>query len=131
MFAGKNRLHNLTWIVDRNNIQIDGYTEDIMPLEPLADKFSAFNFHVIEIDGHNIREFVDACKFAKTIWEQPVVILAHTTPGKGVDFMEFDFKWHGAPPGKGPEDVFDKGDQLREALKDLRTLGGKISSECE
>lgn len=131
MFAGRNKLHNLTWIIDRNNIQIDGYTEDIMPLEPLKDKFEAFNFHVIEIDGHNIRELVDACRYAQSIWEKPVVIIAHTIPGKGVDFMEFDFKWHGAPPGKGPEDDFKKKDQLKEALKDLRTLGGKITSEAE
>ncbi len=131
MFAGKHSLHNLTWIIDRNNIQIDGYTEDVMPLEPLKDKFEAFNFSVIEIDGHNIREFVDACRYAQSIWEHPTVIIAHTTPGKGVDFMEFDFKWHGTPPGKGPEDKVAREHQLREALKDLRTLGGKITSEHE
>ncbi len=131
MFAGKHALHNLTWIIDRNNIQIDGYTEDIMPLEPLKDKFEAFNFSVIEIDGHNIREFVDACRYAQSVWEHPTVIIAHTVPGKGVDFMEFDFKWHGTPPGKGPEDQFSHEDQLKEALADLRTLGGKIQSEHE
>ena len=131
LFAGRNRLHNLTWIIDRNNIQIDGYTEDIMPLEPLRDKFEAFNFEVIEVDGHNIREFVDACNYARTVWEKPHVILAHTIPGKGVDFMEFDFRWHGAPPGAGPEDQVKKNQQLKEALKDLRTLGGKIKSEGE
>jgi len=131
MFAGRNKLHNLTWIIDRNNIQIDGYTEDIMPLEPLKDKFEAFNFSVIEVDGHNIQEFVDACRYAQTIWEHPTVIIAHTIPGKGVDFMEFDFKWHGAPPGQGPEDDYKKEEQLKEALHDLRTLGGKIQSEHE
>ncbi|MFH1711658.1 MAG: transketolase [Patescibacteria group bacterium] len=131
MFAGKHNLHNLTWIIDRNNIQIDGYTETVMPLEPLRDKFEAFNFHVIEIDGHNIREFVDACRYSQAIWENPVVIIAHTIPGKGVDFMEFDFKWHGIPPGQGPEDKIAKNKQLSEALRELRTLGGKIKSEQE
>ncbi len=131
MFAGKNKLHNLTWIIDRNNIQIDGYTEDIMPLEPLHDKFAGFNFEVVEINGHNIREFVDACSYAKSVWDKPVVIIAHTIPGKGVDFMEGDFKWHGSPPGKGPEDKVKKEEQMKEALKELRTLGGCITSECE
>lgn len=118
LFAGRNTLHNLTWIIDRNNIQIDGYTEDVMPLEPLVDKFTAFNFHVIEIDGHNIREFVDACAYAQSIFEQPCVIITHTTPGKGVDFMEFEPIWHGKPPKDKAE--------LNRALKSLRTLNGKI-----
>jgi transketolase len=131
MFAGKNKLNNLTWIIDRNNIQIDGNTESIMPLEPLKDKFESFNFAVIEVNGHNIQEIVDACRFAESIWEQPVVIIAHTIPGKGVDFMEFNYKWHGAPPGKGPEDKVSHAKQQAEALRDLRTLGGKIQSECE
>ena len=131
MFAGKHKLQNLTWVIDRNNIQIDGYTEDIMPLEPLKDKFEAFNFAVIEVDGHNINAFVDACREAQAIYEKPVVIIAHTIPGKGVDFMEFDFKWHGAPPGKGPEDEVAKENQRKEALNDLRTLGGRITSEHE
>jgi len=122
MFAGKENLHNLTWIVDRNNIQIDGYTEDIMPLEPLVDKFEAFNWSVIEIDGHNITQFVDACRYAQTIWENPVVIIAHTIPGRGVDFMEFEPSWHGKPPGDA--------DELQEALKDLRTLRGKLTNDA-
>lgn len=104
MFAGKYRLTNLTQIMDRNNIQIDGNTEDVMPLEPLADKYRAFNWHVIEIDGHNIREFADACAEAASIKEKPTLILAHTTPGKGVPTIENDYRWHGAPPGKGPTD---------------------------
>jgi len=120
LFAGRNRLHNLTWIIDRNNIQIDGYTEDIMPLEPLVDKFEAFNFHVIEVDGHNIREIVDACAYAQSIFEQPCVIIAHTTPGKGVNFMEFEPNWHGKPPKDKAE--------LNRALKALRTLNGKIEA---
>ena len=120
LFAGKNRLSNLTAIIDRNNIQIDGYTEQVMPLEPLAQKYKAFNWHVIEIDGHNIREFIDACNKAKSIFEKPTVIIAHTTPGKGVDFMEFDYQWHGKPPNR---------EQAREALHELRTLGGRIQGE--
>lgn len=131
LFAGRNRLNNLTWIIDRNNIQIDGYTEDIMPLEPLHEKFAAFNFAVIEIDGHNIREFVDACRLAQATYEKPTVIIAHTIPGKGVDFMENDYRWHGAPPGLGPEDKVEKKKQRAEALKDLRTLQGRIQSEHE
>jgi len=122
MFAGKNKLRNLTVIIDRNNIQIDGFTEDVMPLESLRGKFEAFNFHVIEVDGHNIREIVDACNEAKAIFEHPTCIIAHTIPGKGVEFMERDFKWHGIPPN--PE-------QAKEALNLLRTLGGKIRSEHE
>jgi len=122
MFAGKNKLDNLTGIIDRNNIQIDGYTEDIMPLEPLRAKYEAFNWHVIEIDGHNIEEIIDACNQAKAIHQKPTVIIAHTIPGKGVSFMENKFEWHGKPP---------KPEEAKQALVELRTLGGKIESEHE
>lgn len=122
LFAGKNRIPNLTAIVDRNNIQIDGMTEDIMPLEPIADKFFSFNWHVIEVDGHNMQDIIDACHQAEAIVEKPVVIIAHTIPGKGVDFMEFDYRWHGKPP---------KPDEAKVALRELRTLEGKIKSEHE
>lgn len=122
MFAGKYKLHNLTAIIDRNNIQIDGFTEDVMPLEPLREKYESFGWHVLEVDGHNIHHIVDACKEAETIFEKPTIILAHTIPGKGVEFMEGDFRWHGIPP---------KPEEAREALKQLRTLGGKIRSEHE
>ncbi|MBI4451150.1 transketolase [Candidatus Woesearchaeota archaeon] len=98
MFAAKNKLSNLTVLVDRNNIQIDGHTEDIMPLEPLRDKYEAFNWHVIEVDGHNIRHIIDAFQEAFATYERPTVILAHTVPGKGVSFMENDPEWHGKPP---------------------------------
>lgn len=121
MFAGKYRLTNLTAIMDRNNIQIDGNTEDVMPLEPLADKYRAFNWHVIEIDGHNIREFVDACDEAKSIKEKPTLVLAHTTPGKGVPTIENDYRWHGAPPGKGPTDRIPADKQKEAFLKELET----------
>lgn len=98
MFAAKYRLTNLTAIMDRNNIQIEGTTESVMPLEPMAEKYRAFNWHVIEIDGHNVRAFADACAEAAAVSEKPTLILANTTPGKGVEEMENDFKWHGKPP---------------------------------
>jgi transketolase len=117
MFAGKEKLHNLTVVIDRNNIQIDGFTESVMPLEPLKDKYEAFNWHVLEIDGHNIRQIEDAVAQAKAIYEKPTAIIAHTIPGKGVSFMENDFTWHGKPPTK---------QQASVALAELRTLQGKI-----
>lgn len=122
MWAGNRNLNNLTAIVDRNNIQIDGYTEEIMPLEPLADKWRAFNWTVLEVNGHNMREIVEAIEKAQTIAENPTVIIAHTIPGKGVDFMEGDFTWHGKPP---------KPEEGKKALDELRTLGGRIQSEHE
>lgn len=132
MFAAKYKLDNLIAIMDRNFIQIDGNTEDVMPLEPIKAKYEAFGWHVIEINGHNMQEIIDACEVAKTIHDQPTLILAHTIPGKGVDFMENDYKWHGAPPG-GVEDPNGppKEEQGKIALKELRTLQGKIRSEHE
>lgn len=120
MWAGKNKLDNLTAIIDRNNIQIDGFTEDVMPLEPLREKFESFGWHVLEIDGHNIGEIYDAIFEARAIFEKPVMIIAHTIPGKGVDFMEFDFGWHGKVPNA---------EEAQKALNELRTLGGKITGE--
>ena len=133
MFIAKNKLSNLTAVIDRNNIQIDGMTENIMPLESLKAKYEAFNWHVLEIDGHNIEQFVDAVEQAKAIYEKPTLILAHTIPGKGVNFMEFDYLWHGNPPGKVKDDpdAPSPEKQAEEALKQLRTLGGKIESEHE
>lgn len=125
MFAGKEKLHNLTGIIDRNNIQIDGFTEDIMPLEPLKEKYEAYGWHVIEVDGHNFHEIIDACNMAQSIFEKPTCIIAHTIPGKGVDFMENDWHWHGKPPK--PEEA----KKALEELKKLRTLHGKIRSEHE
>ncbi len=122
MFAGKNKLSNLTAVIDRNNIQIDGDTESVMPLESLRDKYESFRWNVIDVDGHNIERFVDAVFEAKAIYERPTVIIAHTIPGKGVSFMEKDYKWHGKPPNK---------EEAREALSELRTLGRRIKSEHE
>ena len=122
MFAAKYKLYNLTAIVDRNNIQIDGFTENVMPLEDLKTKWQGFGWHVIEIDGNNIESIIDACSMSRAIVEKPVVIIAHTIPGKGVDFMEFDYHWHGAHA---------EGKQAKEALRQLRSLGGKITGEHE
>lgn len=120
MWLGKNPLPNLTIIIDRNYIQIDGFTEDVMPLEPLKQKLEAFGLHVLEVDGHNIRAFVDAVKTAVSEWKRTSVIIAYTIPGKGVSFMEKKFEWHGKPPNK---------EEAKKALDELRTLEGKIQSE--
>lgn len=98
MLASKYKLGNLTAIMDRNNIQIDGFTEEVLPLEPLAEKYKAFGWHVLEVDGHNIQEIVEACEKSKAIYEKPTLIIAHTIPGKGIPFMEFLTEWHGKPP---------------------------------
>lgn len=120
MLAGKHGFNNLIAIIDRNNIQIDGFTEDIMPLEPLADKFRAFNWRVIETDGHNFTSIDQAVDEAKSSFGQPVVIIAHTVPGKGVIEFERKYEWHGKPPNK------EEGEM---AIKELRTLFGKIKSD--
>lgn len=120
LFAAKNKLASLTLIVDRNNIQIEGHTEDTMPLEPLKEKYEAFNWHVLDIDGHNCEEVVDAIGHARAVYEKPTVIIAHTIPGKGVDFMEWNSSWHAKAPNN---------EEMKIALKQLRTLGGKIITE--
>jgi transketolase len=116
MFAGNNKLANLTAVVDRNNIQISGPTEDVMPLEPLAQKYEAFNWNVIEVDGNNIEMFVDAVGQAREETKKPTVIIAHTVPGKGVPEIEGDYKWHGKVPTK------------EQAEKWTREVLGKIDS---
>lgn len=122
MFAGKYKLNNLIGIIDRNNIQIDGSTEDVMPLEDLKAKWESFGWHVQEIDGNNIDSVIDAASMARAVTNQPSLIIAHTVPGKGVDFMEYDYRWHGY--GSSPKDY-------KKALARLRTLDGKIRSEHE
>ena len=117
MFASANDLSNLTGIIDRNNIQINGMTENVMPIDPLRDKWEAFGWHVIEVDGHNIEEIIDACSAARAIYEKPTLILAHTIPGKGIPEIEFDYRWHGKPPSAEEEKDF---------LAELRSLKGKI-----
>ncbi|MFZ1487537.1 transketolase [Candidatus Saccharibacteria bacterium] len=122
LFAGKYKLSQLIVFVDRNNIQIDGPTEDVMPLEDLRGKWESFGWHVQEIDGHNVESIIDAVGMAKAIENRPSVIITHTIPGKNVDFMEYNYKWHGIPPNK---------EQAKEALKELRTMGGRIRGEHE
>lgn len=132
MLAGKESLHNLIAIVDRNGIQIDGDTKDVMPLEPLREKLESFNWDVQEVDGHNIRSVHDAIGKAQAVFSQPSIIIAHTIPSKGVDVFERDFRWHGNPPGFGPEDRVKKSEQAKVALMKLRTLGGCIKAhDCE
>lgn len=120
LLAGKEKLGNLIAIIDRNNIQIDGYTEDIMPLEPFGDKYKAFNWHVQEVDGHNFSAIDEAINRAKAVFDKPSVIIARTIPGKGVKEFERKFEWHGKPPSPKEAEL---------ALDELRTLGGKIQSE--
>lgn len=122
MLAAKYKLNNIIAITDRNNIQIDGPTESVMPLEDFKAKWEAFGWHVLEVDGNDVEAVIDACAMAKAIVEKPIMIIAYTVPGKGVDFMEYDFHWHGAPPNH---------EQAVKALHELRTLGGKIRSEHE
>lgn len=120
LLGGKEKLRNLIAIVDRNNIQIDGYTEDVMPLDDMVKKWESFNWHVQEIDGHNMQAIIDAVQEAKAVYEKPSVIIARTIPGKGVREFERKFEWHGKPPGKA---------EAKLALDELRTLGGQIKSE--
>lgn len=122
MLASKNRLGNLTAVIDRNNIQIDGHTEEVMPLEPLADKFKSFGWNVINIDGHNIKKFIDACEESKAVYEKPTVIIAHTVPGKAISFMEFLTEWHGKPPND---------EQAADAIKELEKQREMIEEEDE
>ncbi|TAL51241.1 transketolase [Patescibacteria group bacterium] len=123
LFAGRNNLYNCTFIIDRNNIQIDGTTEEIMPLEPLTAKFESFNLNVVRCAGNSIRDFVTAVERAHGVSEKATVIIADTIPGYGVPYMEHDFLWHGKPPSPGSES--------QQAIHDLRTLAGRITGEHE
>ncbi len=119
MLANKYRLSNIIAITDRNNIQIDGNTEDVMPLDDLKAKWESFGWHVIEIDGNNIESIIDACAMGRAVTDRPSMILAMTVPGKGVEYMEGDFNWHGKPPS--PEEA-------KEALQDLRVARAEIEA---
>ena len=112
MFAGKNKL-NLIQVIDRNYIQIDGRTEDIMPLDPLREKYESFNWNAIEVDGNDIKSFIEAVNTAKMVMDKPTIIIAKTVPGKGVSFMENDYHWHGKPPNK---------EEATKALAELKIL---------
>lgn len=120
MLANKYRLSNIIAITDRNNIQIEGNTEDVMPLDDLKEKWESFGWHVIEIDGNNIEAIIDACAMARAVTDRPSMIIAMTVPGKDVGFMEGDFTWHGVPPS--PEEA-------KEALQDLRVARAEIGAE--
>jgi len=122
MFASKYKLSNITAIIDRNNIQIDGFTEDVMPLEPLKAKYESFGWNVIEINGHDIYQIYSAIAESWAIFEKPTVIIAHTISGKGVSFMEKDYFWHSRSFKPG---------EAEKALKELRSLRGKIRGEHE
>jgi transketolase len=114
MFAANKKLGNLTAIIDRNNIQIGGSTEKVMPLEPLREKYEAFGWHSILVDGHNIEMFIDAVDEAKTTADKPTVIIASTIPGKGVPEIEGDYRWHGKAPSR---------EQADKWIQELRGLG--------
>ena len=120
MFAGKYKLSQLIAFVDRNNIQIDGNTEDVMPLGDLRGKWETFGWHVIEIDGNNIKSIIDAVDLAKAITNRPTMIIANTIPGRGVDFMEYDYKWHGVAPNS---------EQAGDALDELATTATTIKTK--
>jgi transketolase len=111
MFASKYGLGNLVVFVMRNNIQLDGDTEDVMPLEPLGEKWRSFGWDVLEIDGNNVGSVIGASEQARAVSDRPSVIIAHTIAGKGVSVMENDFRWH----GKAPDDA-----ELAKALEELR-----------
>jgi len=122
MLAAKYQLDNLTVLIDRNNIQIDGFTEKVLPLEPLKEKYEAFGWKVLEVDGHNLEEIISALLKAKSLFAKPVAIICHTIPGKGIDFMEWEYQWHGKVPNSR---------EAEEALRQLRSLKGKIQSELD
>jgi transketolase len=112
MFAAHYGLDNLCGIVDYNRKQIDGDVEDVMGIAPLADKWRAFEWHVVEIDGHDVKQVLHAFDEARRTRGRPTVILAHTVMGKGVSFMEDDHRWHGMPPAR---------EQAEQAMRDLGT----------
>jgi transketolase len=124
MAAGKYKLSNLIQVIDRNNIQIDGTTEAVMPLEPLIDKYKSFNWEVLPVDGNNIRAFIDVVKQAMLIKDKPVIIVANTIPGKGVSFMEKNYLWHGKPPNK--DEAAKAMDELKKTQQEIELRIAKV-----
>ncbi|PIN76666.1 transketolase [Candidatus Woesearchaeota archaeon CG10_big_fil_rev_8_21_14_0_10_36_11] len=112
--AQKYKLNNLINIIDRNNIQISGYTNDVWPLGSLKKKYQTHNWKVFEINGHNFKQIISTLTKAQKI-DRPVCIIANTIPGKGVSFMEHTFEWHGKVP---------QGEDAKRALKELGTYNG-------
>lgn len=119
MFAAKNKLNNLIQVIDRNYIQIDGNTENVMPLNPLKEKYASFNWNVLEVDGNDIKSFIEAIEKAKLVLDKPTIIIAKTIPGKGVSFMENDYHWHGKPPNKI---------EAAKALAELKIIEEKLNA---
>lgn len=111
LFAAKHQLDNVVFITDRNNIQLSGDSNEIMPLHPLADKWRAFNWNVVEIDGNNFNEIISAFTQAREIKKKPTMIIANTIPGKGISFIENRWEWHGKVPDQ---------EQLNLALEELK-----------
>lgn len=124
MTAGHHKVENLIAIVDRNHCQIDNRTDKVMELEPLADKWKSFGWHVLECNGNDIEQFVNTVKQAQLLKGKPSVVIAQTFMGKGVSFMEDDYKWHGVPPNE---------EQGKQALSELAptSLGDFITFEWE
>ena len=129
MMAAKYKLSNLTVVIDRNYIQIDGTTENVMPLDPLSDKYRSFNFEVFEIEGNDIELFIKTVERAKMVKDKPTVIIADTIPGKGVSFMENNYVWHGIPPDiQNVAGAPEKGEQAKAALEELNNELVKLKS---
>ncbi len=121
MLANKYKLDNLVAICDRNYIQIDGKTEDIMPLGDMAQKYRAFGWHAVTVNGHDYKALMNAFDEAKRMKGKPTMIIADTTPGKGVSFMENDYKWHGIAP---------KPEEAQKALAELEAERSWIENEA-
>jgi transketolase len=119
LMAGKLKLNRLIQVIDYNNIQIDGKVEDIMPLEPFRAKYEAFNWHVIDVDGNDMQAVIEKLKEAQSIQDKPIIIIAHTVPGKGVSFMENDYKWHGKPP---------TAEEAEKALAELKVIEVQLNN---
>jgi transketolase len=130
LFAGKLKLNNFIQVIDYNNMQIDGNVEDIMPLEPFRAKYEAFNWHAIDVDGNDINAFIEAVREAQNVQNKPVIIIAHTIPGKGISYMENNYKWHGMPPDlKDVDGAPPKGEQAKVALDELKAEEERIRNE--
>ncbi|MDD6310448.1 MAG: transketolase [Firmicutes bacterium] len=121
MSSAHYKLDNMVAIVDNNTLQIDGRNDDVMKVNPIPDKFKSFGWNVIEIDGHNMAEIVDALGKARECKGQPTVIVAKTVKGKGVSFMEDQAGWH----GKAPSD-----EETKQAIAEIEAAAAKIGGEC-
>lgn len=123
MSASKFKLSNLLVVIDRNHIQIDGFTENVMPLEPFTNKLESFGFKVMEIDGHKFEEIEKSFRVFEMTQDKPTAIILKTIPGKGVNFMENRYEWHGKAP------VVGEAVQALTEIKSLRTLEGRVEND--